>query len=502
MADTNISITPDFISPMNTFQGNTYVLQNDGYTASNFKFLIKTFLGPTSSPTFLVKESIPPRSAYGEGLYTPYNTISANLNTDWKPNLSVYTYADTNSIKQYYIQYGQQYNPQLNITNIYDYIVGATAYFGFDFNGTISYCGLTSGDVIQITSQNPYYSGEHLVLFSGDPITGGPTPSLIIDVPFTTDSGIGTGMITNVERWEGYDTTTNHYGIYAARQYTDTTDWSNKLFTIYSGSNGVMFLTNQDNYIFYDPNIPLGDFHYFQNKSKSVKLDDYETLTILLPIFNYTDGCKYIVWFYKSNGTLITSRGYTLNSSDLQLDINKIEIPSGPKNWQSMGVDFTDISYYTITVRYAYNHTETRLYKVDRTCSIYNNTRLGFLNQYGCYEFFNFTKDNKQSLAITRNEYTKELPFFYSIGDRERTVLSNKITEQHLVNSDWIDENTYYWLKDLVSSIDVYYSNDVNNPVPIMIIDSNFEIKTTNRNRIFNLLLTYEHSVQYGVQKQ
>jgi hypothetical protein len=107
---------------------------------------------------------------------------------------------------------------------------------------------------------------------------------------------------------------------------------------------------------------------------------------------------------------------------------------------------------------------EVRKFKIDTTCSNYENQRIVFLNRLGGWDYFNFTLDSKKSITISRTEYEKILDWNYTIGDRGKTILAQKAETKMVINSNWITEKDSIWLEELLTSPEVYlmpYTNIV-----------------------------------------
>ncbi len=128
-------------------------------------------------------------------------------------------------------------------------------------------------------------------------------------------------------------------------------------------------------------------------------------------------------------------------------------------------------------------------------CLLYENVRIVFLNRMGGYDYFTFNKDKKRTVAINRTEYKQVLDIAYEFGDRGDVVLAQDVQYTFTLNSDWISEETYLWLEELVTSPEVYIVTFLDSKYkldPIVITDTSYVIKTRLRDKIFNLTLNYK----------
>jgi hypothetical protein len=150
---------------------------------------------------------------------------------------------------------------------------------------------------------------------------------------------------------------------------------------------------------------------------------------------------------------------------------------------------------------------------------------LMFLNRLGSYERLYFDYDSKKTINIQRREYMKSFNRDkwgqFNSNLRDKGILSQKATEQYLINSDWISQNKLSFYEELLTSPEVfvveYYPNDVNNgsnkgPAysefpffnlhPVNIKDTTFQQKTYLRDKLFNLQLTFELAFDTNLQQQ
>lgn len=482
MTNTNIVTTPHLLSPVNNLWGNLYVLSNATYTATNFKYVTKLYV----NGSYVIKELLPPRPTTGYGNYSGYVPIKTSLSYDLNPSITTFAYA-TNSIARYNINYGEEWNPDLQLESVFALVAGPATWWGFSFSTPH---GLTAGDIINIQSQNPYYGGTQTVsAFSLSNNT------FRTDRYFTSLSAVNTGYISDVYRDAG--TSDTYWAYNGTRQYDEPTiDFSNIIFKT-SSLITPRFITNYPN--------GLTNVNDLKN-GKPILENSRETLSA----FVYPGTYSLNVALYSPTFSFQSNASYTFNVTSAA-SMSRIDLPVGTYNLRnsSMGISFSNVGAYYVYLTGAggYNWSgspsQVRAYQINRNCYAYANVRLMFLNKWGAFDYQDFHLDDKKSYKINKTEYKQELAWNYSIGDRNRTILSQQVQEEHVVNSDWLNEDQYAWLNELLVSPEVYMIDEGTGYIyPIIVTDKNWEFKTAFRNQIFNLTLTYEMSYPLDVINQ
>jgi len=485
MTNTTIASTPYYLTPINDLYGSVFTLTNASSGSTNFKYLTKLYYGTnevTPDVQFLVKETQIPRPNTGYGIYSPYKSLLAvsgyDLNQGITSSVGGLGSAD---LLYYYINYGLQWNPELVWTTLLSVTSGTYSYFGFSFS---SAHGLAVGDVITINTSNSYLAGTAAVtntLFT--------TTRFSTDKIFVTASSTSIGSITNVERWNG--TSSTYWGYNGTRQYAlSGTDTSNSLImgTAINVASSKGFLTDHPvttrKSILMDQNETISHFAYRAGFSSPSAI--YYT-------FNYYNSSNQVIGTYST--TSVVTGTNTLQKRD---------VPVGTKYLTTYGSMPASTSYYTLFVgRSIFNPTysEVRTWTIDTDCSIYDNVRVMWLNSYGVFDYFNFRLDNKKTYNVSRTEYKQELPVPFVMSSRERTILSQKVEEQHTINTNFVSEDIYSYLGQLVISPEVYIINETTGDAyPVIITDSSYEYKTANRDKLFNMTLSYVYS--YGIETQ
>lgn len=573
MNSTTIVTNPNYLSPLNNLYGNYFILDNVDSNATNFKYLTKLYYRSNDnySGTLLTQDLQPPRPGSGQGIFSPYKALESILTYDLNNEIAVPTGGDaTSDLVNYYIQYGFKYSPNLEITRLLQVATASTAsgYFGLSFS---SAHGFNVGDLIRISSNNPYLSGTATIngLFFN-------TTSFSIDKVFTTASNISAGSVIDLERINA--TSSNFYGYNGRRQYANlNTNYYNSLVmgTLSNVSSSKPFLTD-----------------YLQTDDKPIMLGQDETLSFFIHKVGFISRYRVIYNYYNSSNTLLST--FTLPQTIGSGTLQKWDIPVGTNFLSATGSLPASTDKYTITIKsdaglgtgaifivntafsptgsissgsfvsgggtggsgysvgdnleiygattsaifyvngvnsgngvttgyflsrgtgfretFTYStrvispinatYSEVRTFRIDTDCSLYDNVRIMWLNSYGVFDYFNFRKDNKKTINTQKTEIKKPLPIPFTMGSRERTIISSKITETHTINTDWITENQFTFLGGIIQSPEVYIIDELTgNQLPIIVDDTTYEYKTQLRDRLFNLTLNYTYAYTINTQR-
>ena len=184
-----------------------------------------------------------------------------------------------------------------------------------------------------------------------------------------------------------------------------------------------------------------------------------------------------------------------------------------PSNWAHYEVVFrTGLVIKSKTYHY---------YKRNTDCKGFEKIRLTWLNKYGVWDYYTFTKKNIRSTNITRAEYSKVKgnwngdTFSKNGFDRGRGVLNTNATETISLNSDWFSsDDEAAWLEQLFISPEVYIlgdydSNDAgtngaeygNYLTPVVVTSKNYDRYTRANDKVAQYELDIEYSINKRVQR-
>ena len=155
----------------------------------------------------------------------------------------------------------------------------------------------------------------------------------------------------------------------------------------------------------------------------------------------------------------------------------------------------------------------------DDDCRGYETIRLTWLNKFGAWDYYNFTKKNTRGSDIKRTEFNKikgnwNKSFYVKNGyERGLTTLHTNITENLTLNSDWFtNDEEAAWLEGLFISPEVYIlEQDIvtdTNPAeygkyvtPVHIRNKKYQRYTRANDKVAQYEVDIEYSINKRVQR-
>lgn len=222
------------------------------------------------------------------------------------------------------------------------------------------------------------------------------------------------------------------------------------------------------------------------------------------------------------NNVMVNNKSYTvvmdvsgyIGSATSSINIGSSTIP-GPtstglfiqtftSSGVNFGVNFTGQGAYNVSYIHLFDNFNAIYYnnitrRIDRTCTVYQPIQIQFLNSAGGYETWDFIRRNQKTLNIEKVEWRQELPWNYTIGDRQQSVLSQKAEMTYIANTDWLSEYDHTYLQELLLSQDSYMIIGTNS-YPIVITDKQWVQKTKITDQIFNLTISFKEAFNRQTQ--
>jgi hypothetical protein len=132
------------------------------------------------------------------------------------------------------------------------------------------------------------------------------------------------------------------------------------------------------------------------------------------------------------------------------------------------------------------------------------------MNQLGAFESYDFAYVSRKSIQIEKHDFTK-LPYtvdasgivsYYNsnkVYNEQKSTFSSQYIQRLRITSGFVDDNTYTWLKELVSSPLIYLS--INGYyVPVALADTEFEVKQRVNDNLTSLILNIEYGQTFNTQ--
>lgn len=321
------------------------------------------------------------------------------------------------------------------------------------------------------------------------------TGSNNVIMEYTADFGESYGLLSTGTTIYSGTTSFTGYIFNGVLQYEQIPTWNPNPYLIQFQSPVSLFLTNQ----------PRSGV-YVKNSTDRGSLS-YMDLTPA-DINNGTN--QFGVQVFHANGsntvTYYWMTGVTANSG---------YIPSGPWNINNIPasqrvaggtgttIDVNNDTKYRIFVNNSFglNVSEFITYVIDTSCNKYTTVRVQFLNRLGGWDYFNFNLVSKKTIDITRNTYKKVLPYNYSIGDRQTTIIDMDGTLNYELNSDWVGDATSTWLEELVTSNEIYMIDSNGNARPVQMVENSVEVKKQVNEKLFNYTYNFTSSYELNTQR-
>lgn len=222
----------------------------------------------------------------------------------------------------------------------------------------------------------------------------------------------------------------------------------------------------------------------------------------------------------KIDGTIVSAPNIT--SVNSATDYTMIEFNVSPQSlnsiWGTTYIDDSCLYYYNIiAIQDALGYFDVTGPSFYPYCeSKYEVFTLVWLNQYGGYDSYQFSKKSKRTYNSDKKSFER-VPYMIdssnglmSYVQRSGSSTSNVMVESSIVydskfketmsfNTDIIDELTYDWLSELIISPSVFVYLD-SAFVPLSIKETNYEFKKRVNDKVFNLTINAELQQQMNAQ--
>ena len=275
-------------------------------------------------------------------------------------------------------------------------------------------------------------------------------------------------------------------------QYARLTDYGTLPFFNFLSTGDYSFQTGSDT-------STINKVHYF-----SIKLYDSSNTQLV--------GITSFVNF--TNGSATTSNQYS-NSRLNYFGAFPANLDGWSSQWDSHKAN---TSYYTIQAFDDDNQIISQLYRINiitDDCKGFEGIRLTWLNPYGVWDYYTFTKKSVRSLQTNRTSYTQlggtwnESTYKingFSGGKKNFRVNSKELIT---VNTDYLVDADAIWFEDLINSPEVYilngFSSDANGMVnkyvePVTVATSSYTRKTKANDKLIQYTFELEKSKNKRIQ--
>lgn len=200
------------------------------------------------------------------------------------------------------------------------------------------------------------------------------------------------------------------------------------------------------------------------------------------------------------NGNVFNGNFTPSNAYDMQvLNFSPVLI-----NSLQPGTITANTEYYTV-------HIADQSFRFKVICEpLYQPYTLHFLNKFGAWDTKIFSKVSRKKINIEKKQYGKIDYVVDSNGQvtyknangvyhESQTTYSSQFEETLILNSDYLTDQEYTWLEQLIESTMVYLQEGAYF-FPVSIKQNNYDPKKAVVDQLTNLTLTVEFGKQYNAQ--
>lgn len=199
-------------------------------------------------------------------------------------------------------------------------------------------------------------------------------------------------------------------------------------------------------------------------------------------------------------GGLSLSTSFTPSANVMHL----LNVAPGCLNAISPGTITAQTTSYTVAIG-----SQSYLFKM--FCEpIYSPAIVHFLNMYGGFDSFIFSKVSRETRNLEKSSFGK-LPYtvdfdgqlqYYSennVYNEQASTYASLFTQKIQLNSDLLTDGQYAWLSQLMQSPMIYLEQN-GMFVPIVITDTTYEIKKIVNDELTNLTINIEYGDKLNTQ--
>ena len=196
-------------------------------------------------------------------------------------------------------------------------------------------------------------------------------------------------------------------------------------------------------------------------------------------------------------------------------------VSAGDTNWVAMGAANNNVgtsfivsavgsgtgTFYLMISTSTFEFVKPLLFEISQ-CSKYPSQSVAWKNKFGTWDYHYFNNNSDESISMTRSiEYERNAGSWnaatFSIDSFERgKVQSVNGTKQITVNTGYLDEAYNDYFKGMMQSNDIQLITPVEvgddgvlqEPVPLILIDSQFQYKTTVKDKLIQYSFTFQYA--------
>ena len=264
--------------------------------------------------------------------------------------------------------------------------------------------------------------------------------------------------------------------------------------------------------------------------TKSIQRTEYETISLINGNFNGSTTVAQDIYAlqilqYDSAGVNISasliyntfsegggprtndSEEWSVVAADQTAGTQLLTMGIGPANLSSSGYPISSSCvYYTVKAvmqdapsqEDPTNYFTFRRYNIEGPACGYDGVRFAWKNEFGVWDYYTFKLQNDKAFTIERANYEQSFvpfgdntPVPYSKQRRGTVNYYNKPTQTQSANTDWLDQSTSDWLRELFFSANVFIQ-DGDDFFPVVITSAEVTEKTNPRNPLFQFAIQFQ----------
>jgi len=215
---------------------------------------------------------------------------------------------------------------------------------------------------------------------------------------------------------------------------------------------------------------PTASFLTNAPTTQYANIDDYGTVG-LLPLGDNLEYVKFI--YYSTLGVTTTENVSAYLSASSAVRQKILYLGCYPANLQNSSTTFNALvtagtiqgSYYTVQAFNEDDDVMSKLYTINVNCPDLKNyvpIRLAWLNQWGVWDYYTFTKKSSRTISAKGSTYTQlegtwnEAAFRLNGYRGGKKAFRVNATEKIKMNTDFVNESESEWFEELINSPEVY----------------------------------------------
>ena len=248
---------------------------------------------------------------------------------------------------------------------------------------------------------------------------------------------------------------------------------------------GSKFLTNGSNFKYRDAD---SGYLYFMvnvaNQAKTLQIKTYDEAGSLVQTATATN----------PYAAVADNDNRFVRVPALPIVLNQLTLATGSQN-------LVTASIFSYTIQMLDNgaavSSEIITFNRDTANCLDTSYRLHFKNRLGGFDGFNFIRATTKQTEIDRSKFAQMKGSIsggvqsFNSYDRGSSVFNLEIQDKWIVRSDWLTDAESTWLKELLTSGEVFIYNG-SALVPIVISNATYIERTTLRDQVFSLELEIE----------